>query len=662
MVSHHLGRRLSRVTFALCLCISPTCVAQDNTPIWQCLPEETFAALRIPNGTEVLDALRATKFGKVMFTDERKQAIVEACETHGGDQWAEYLDVLEQYDLATEDFFRLLSGETGYAVALTKDANDESMFLGLGWMQPGEELAAKFFEIIGKAIDEQDTETPITRFDLDLAGQSVMQLHFPESRTEYLDEFQLPEDYEEMTDDEQREAYQDAREAFQESLVETNVNVTVLLCQLGDRLLVAHQFAASAEDEIEDIDQRLSTLFARVIAAHSSGGSDGFAPRLASDPSVARAMSGEGLPVMELLADVRPIFQAARSEVDDPDQFEKWFRLFGLEELGPFALRQTADGPNWQTLVAMSLPAPRAGLMQLFDQQMHQIDAPQWVPASAVRYFQFSFDLGQAYETIKAEVMREFAEETAGGFQMAELQVKNFAQVELPELLSSLGNRHTIMTFGVQSIDLGVTDEDDVDEDLDTSVLDRMAVVWQLTDEVVWSKLLKVIAPFAGMAPGTEAAEEQGFSGYRMKGAQMEGGLFLGKGYLVLGIGEGVIETTLSALNNPPSGSNALRGSDLFATAGDLISLQPAMLGEVTDNDRYLRMVFRQLKEQFDQMERMFSGFDDENEDGMFVFDLMRAILPADDELDGLMGVSVSRMEVTDDGVFMDAVQEMPLP
>ncbi len=662
MGSHHLVRCLSRATFALCLCISSVCIAQDNTPIWQCLPEETVGALRIPNGTEVLDALRATKFGKVMFTEERKQALVEVWETHGDEEWAEYLEVLEQYELSTEDFFRLLAGETGYAVALTKDSNDEALFLGLGWLQPGEGLAAKFFEIIGKAIDEQDTETPITRFDLDLADQSVMQLHFPETRSEYLDEFELPDDYEEMTDEEQREAYEDARQAYQDSVVETSVNLTVLLCQLGDRLLVAHQFGASAEDEIEEVDQRLSTLFARVIEAHNSGGSDGFAPRLSSDPSVARAMSGEGLPVMELLADFRPIIQAARAEVEDQDQFDKWFRLFGLDGMGPLALRQTADGPNWRTLIAMSLPAPRAGLMQLFDQQMHEIDAPQWVPASAVSYFQLSFDLGQAYETIKAEVLREFSEETAAGFQMAELQVKNFAQVELSELLSSLGDRHTIMTFGMQAVDLEVSDDEDDDFDMGPSVLDRTAFVWQLTDEQVWSKLLKVLAPFAGMAPGTEAVEEQGFSGYRMKNGQMEGGLFVGKGYLVLGIGEGVIETTLSALNNPPSGSNALRGSELFAAAGDLITLQPAMLGEITDNDRYLRMVFRQLKDQFNQMETMLSGFGDEDEEGMFIFDLMRAMLPADEELDGLMGASVSRAEVDDDGVFMDAVQVMPLP
>lgn len=647
-------------SIAAVLVLAPRCVAQDETSTWQCLPEETVAALRIPNGQAVLDALRETKFGAVMFTEKRKAAMLEVCEKHAQEDWEEFEAVLQQYDVSVEEIVGLLAGETGYAVAMAKDSNEEAIFFGLGWLQPGEELAEKCFKIIGEVIEQQDVEQPIARVDLELAGNAVMQLRMPSVDVEYTSEFDLPDNYDDLTEEEQTEAWERADQQHEASAVKTITYRTLLLCQLGGRLLIGHQFVAPNEDETEDADERLSSIFARLLTAHSDGGADGFATRLSSDESVARTMSADGVPVFELLVDFQPLIQAGREKAEDQVDVDRWIRLFGIEELGPFAVRQTAAGANWRTLVSLTLPAPRAGLMKLLDQEMLEVDPPQWVPASAVRYFQFGFDLGQAYETIKEEVTREFPDQTASGFTMAETQVQNFAQTSLPELLSSLGNQHTVMSFGVQAIDL----ESAVDDgDLDSNMTDRMAVVWQVTDEAVWSRLLKTIAPFAGMAPGTEATEEQGFTGYRMKSEQIEGGLFLGKGYLVLGVGEGVVETTLSALNNPPSGSNALRGSDLFSRAGDLVALDPSMFVEITDNERYLRMVMSQLNQQFDQLETMLSAFDEDGDDeGVWFFDLMRAMMPSDEELPGLMGVSVGRTEVNDDGIVGESSQEMPAP
>lgn len=651
-------RRVGCIALVLCLPPFSKTFAQDETSIWQSLPEETVVAMRIPNGQAVLDEIRETKFGAVMFSEKRKAALLKVLEKHGEGDWAEYLRVLKQYDLTTEELFTLFAGETGYAIANTKDDNDEPLFLGIGWVQPGDELAGKFYEIIGKALEEQDEENAVTRVDVELADQEVMQLRFPQVDTEYSEDFELPDDYRDLPEEEQVEAYELATEQFEASGIEMIVYRTALLSRVGDRLLIAHQIVAPSEDEADLADERLSTLFANVLTAHASGGSDGFGPRLSSDPSVARTLSAEGLPVFDLLADVQTLVQIGRGEADDPEDADKFIRLFGIEELGAFAVRQTMDGVSWNTLVSLAVPAPRTGLMRLLDQEMLEIDPPQWVPASAVRYYQLSFNLGEAYETIKEEVTRVFPEQTARGFMMVETQVQNFAQVALPELLASLGNNHTIMTFGIQSIDL----EEASDDDLDNNLTDRTAIVWQLTDEQLWSKLFKVIAPFAGMAPGTEAVEEQGFSGYRMKSGQIEGGLFLGKGYLVLGIGDGVVETTLSALNNPPSGSNALRGSDLYSDARDLLDLEPAMLFELTDNDRYMRMVFDKLSQQFDQLEGMMGAMvdEDDDEEGMFIFDLMRALMPKGDELQGMMGVSVSRTEVNEDGVFLQSVQEAP--
>lgn len=661
-------RFVSQVAWPICIAclfVAPRVLAQQSAETWQCLPEETVVAVRIPNGKAVLDAIRETKFGKVMLTEKRKQNLIAVLEKHGDDKWSEFLAVLEEYDLTSDEIISLLAGETGYAVLLTEDGEEVPQVLGLGWMQPGEELAAKFFQVIARVIDEQDIneqedQRPIERVDLELAGHKVMQLRFAELETEYTDDFDLPDDYEDLSDAEKREVYEQAEEKYEASAVQTITYRTLLFCQHADRLLVGHRIYAMDEDASEAADELLSAVFARWLGDHASGGSDGFVARLESGPGVSRAWSREGVPIVELLGDFQPLiefFRAAQTETEQA-QVKKWIRLLGVDELGALAFRQTVDGPDWHTQVSLGLPAPRSGLMRLLDQPLLAIDPPQWVPASAVRYFQFSFDLGAAYNTVKEEVTREFPERANAGFAMAEAQVQNFAQTSLPELLSSLGQRHTSMSFGKA---LPVDDIDNLDNA--QNMADRMAVVWQVTDEQLWSRLLKVIAPFAGMAPGSEAAEEQGFSGYRMKNDSVEGGLFLGKGYLVLGVGTGVVETVLSSLNNPPSGSNAFASSDVFATASDLLDLDPAMFAEITDNERYVQMVFSNMRQQLDQIENMFDAANNGDEsEASVMFDFLRIVMPTDDELPGLMGVKVSRWEINNDGFFAKSVQEMPLP
>lgn len=655
-----LLRLCARIMIAVCATL-PTSIHAQQVSTWDCLPDEVVGAIRVPDGMAVFDAMKATKFGQVMFTEQRKAALIEVCEKHSSEGWTKFKEKLDEYDLTVEDLIGLFAGETGYAVTISQTDEQGSAGMGLAWMQPGEELAAKFYEFLGKAIEDQDSEQPVTRVDLQLADQNVMQLRFPSSHTEYTEEFEWPEGYSDLTEEQQGEAWQQANEKHQESAVTSVKHRTALVCQLEDRLLIAHHLRANDEDEIEGADEQLSSLMANLLSAHTSGGVDGFAVRMAADPSVERTFSADGQPVIELLIDLQGILAIVREEVEDEEQADKWFRLFALDTLGPLAMRSTAESSSWRTNFALSLPAPRQGLMRLWDQELLEIDPPQWVPADTMRYFQFSFDLGQAYETIKEEVTREFPESSAAGFQMAETQVQNFAQVSLPELLKSLGNRHTILSLGVDVVDF---QEDDL-EDSDQGVTDRMALVWQLEDEQVWAKLLKVIAPFAGLAGGAEPVEEQGFTGYRMKNEQGEGGLFLGKGYLVLGSGEGVVETTLSALNNPPSGSNALRGSQTYANAGELLDLSPAMIVEITDNERYLRSVLENVNQQFDQLEAMMNAMLDEEDkadDGVFFFALMRALMPKGEELQNLLGVTVGRTEINEDGLFFESVQEMPLP
>ncbi len=655
------------LAFYVCFVLSASwSAAQADTSAvssWDSLPEETVVAARIPDGQAFADALRGTKFGAVMFSEQRKTAVAKVLESDDSGEWSEFQQQLKEYGLTSDDLLGLFAGESGYAVVRLEA--EEPLLVGLGWLEPGEELALKFYEVIAKAIDEQDDEQPTTRIDITLANTPVMQLQVPSISVKYDDEYELSDDYHELSEEEQEAALEIAKQKWAESGVETVKHQTVLIGHLGGRLLVAHSYKSEDEESAAATAEQLNALFGRWLAAHATG-SEGFAPRLTNAAGAARVMALEGLPVFELLGDVSPLVKLLRASAPSEEKAEQVVRIFGLDGLGPFAMRSTVEGTEWRTQMSIAVPAPRQGLMQLLDLEPLPIDPPQWVPANAVRYYQLSFDLGKAYEIIKEVTLREFPNQATGGFTMVEMQVQNFAKASLAEVLSSLGNRHTIMSFGLESNtnEAGKTaTDDDNDEDVSSNG-ERMAVVWQLEDEELWARLLKAMTPFAGMAPGTEFVEEQGFNGWRMKQGVFEGGLFLGKGYLVLGYGSGVLESVLSSLNYPPTGVDALRGSAVFARASTLLDLEPAMAVEITDGGRYMAMALDVFKKQLGQAEKLSDRLngDEDHEDSGFklLLTLARAAMPSQDETEGMMGVIVSRWEVNDDGVFGDSAQEMP--
>ena len=72
--------RSAIVLTALTLCLGSTFVGagQQIPSSWDCLPEDTMLAVRIPNGQAFLQALRQnTKFGAVGLSEERLGRVTE---------------------------------------------------------------------------------------------------------------------------------------------------------------------------------------------------------------------------------------------------------------------------------------------------------------------------------------------------------------------------------------------------------------------------------------------------------------------------------------------------------------------------------------------------------------------------------------------------------
>jgi hypothetical protein len=651
------SRKLIAFSLFLTLAAPGSTFAQDSAgeiSTWQCLPEETAFAVRIPNGKAIADAcVENTKLGAVMFSEKRRALVAEALRKSNSEEWAQFQKKLSDYGLTTDELLQFFAGESGYAVVVTKGSEGEPLALGLSWLEPGEELAERAYGILARAIEEQeDAERAIGREDLELADRPVMQLMLPHVSTEHEGDPEPPEGYDEMSEEEQEAAWDEAYKEWEASEVKKTSYNAVLVSTVGSRILLAHGYRKHETQDDHPDAEPLAEIFTRLLADHASG-AGGFVSKYADDAGIARLAGLEGIGVLELQGDVAALMPLARATAGENEISEKVIRILGADSLGPFAMRSTLADTEWRSQFSLAVSQPRQGLLQWLDQAPLDAEPPAWVPANAITFAQFSFDLGKAYAVLKEEIMREFPEQAGQYFGMAEMQVVGFAGSSLGDVLSSLGTRHVVLNFEAPRESTGVMDEQP----------ESTAVVWQVTDEQLWTKLMKSIAPMVTSMPGGEFTDEQGYNGIRVKSDPIEGGLFLGNGNLVMAYGPQVLETTLSALNNPPQGSGAFRGGEIYQQAIKLLEPAPSLGYKIVDGNRY-GAIFRSWVMEMVKSEEEFSD-EDESEgassDTSWV-KLVGELMPTEAEMQDLLGVIVNRWEVNDHGVFGESAQETPAP
>ncbi len=633
--------------------------AQQPT-VWQSLPEETAVAVRIADGKAFADAFREnTKLGTVMFSERRISAIAKAMEEAESEDWLKIQKEMSELGFTVDDLWQLLVGETGYALVIVDDENHIPRPLGLAWCEPGAELAGRTFEILGKVVERQeDQEHPATRIDLELADRPVMQLMVPEFEWKYDEDYDLPENYSELSEEDQQVQWEQAYEKWRNSAKLKATYAMVLVSAVDNRLLVAHTYHNSPTADEHPDAELLADVFARLIGSLSEG-EGGFLQQLADDSGTAEVLNLDGIGMFEALGNPTPLLRLAQVSSKDNEKFEKLMRISGAHGLGPFAWKATLQGFQLHSRYSLATAQPRQGLMKWLDQKPISVDPPDWVPATVLEYSQISFDLREAYLTLKEILLLEFPDRAGQWIAMAEAQVVGFAKCSLEDLLGSVGTRHIILKF---------EPEWDPEIDADWEQPERNAMVWQLEDEQVWSQLFQSLVPFVSSMPGGKFTEEQGFRGFRFKTGPVEGGLFLGKGTLVLGYGAQVVEKVLSSLNNPALNASGFRGGSVYQQANELLPHEPCWATRVADGNRYAKVLRNWGDQRLDQMLDT-SAHDDEEETEeeeastkSQPWELLRALLPSEEESQGLMGVSVDRLEVRPQGLFYESVQEFPAP
>lgn len=672
-------RLLALLLFA---CLLKPAAAADLAPSWTLVPESTVLIARA-SPAKFLEALRRqTKFGAVVLSEDRVARGLELFKSENSAKWEAMVKDLGEVGLKPEELAGLLAGDTGFALAVEPRGERAPLMVGLTWLEPGEELAERTIKAVQAMLEKlaDDPHAP-QRVDLDLAGREVMHLTIPVMRPENLD----AEDFapEEDDDDEtpSPESLQKRREALIEKLKNRKTieadRVHVFVARVEGRLLVANTFGqASAEVLAQDEEERgkldwdkltgveeATGVFARFLEAHAGQGA-GHAAELLNVPGLAAALP-EGVPLFEIIGDPRPLVKLLTGA---QKELEETLKTLGLDAVGPLAIRTALDGTVFRGGVFLSAPEPRGGVLSLLDQTPLTPAPPAWVPASALDFQQFSFDLGVAFAKIKELAISMGGDQARQGFVRIETPVQTFLQTDLVTLLSSLGHEHSVVSFVPKTDAAAATDEDEPA----AAVSQRAGVVWQVKDEQLWQRVMQTIGQFAPAAGGAvQAAEEQGFNGYRIQQGPAPLGLFLGRGYLVLGIGEEVTESLLSVLRNPPQGKASMAASGLVERAAALLPPAPCLTYQLGDGGLSVKTTKRAIEQLIDlpleqraRLARLPGSAIDPGDTAAAtaLAAKLKALVPSDDELEGVLGVSVGQTMVNEHGLSGQSAVELPAP
>lgn len=658
--------RAGRLASVVLLLTATSAFAVDLRPSWECLPEETAVLLRMPQPAEFLEAIRdRTKFGALAMSEPRLQGfwklLLDKFRSDGAAGELEDLDeALGRYDLRQEDLPAAFRGDVGAGfVVRRRDAGLPPLVMMLMWLEPGEETAARMVTAAQRKLEEDiaEDETGTTkRVDLEMAGHEVLWMVEPVMGIDPtgldLGDVKINEDDEEAIEKRLAELQARVRNA---KLVKTG-HTYGFLARLGGRLAVgqtlpatpsAAQRAAEERDfDVEGGAEDAKETFERFLAAHTDTGRSPLAEVLET-PGMAGALP-QGLSLLDVVIDPRVVMKAF-----DDEPTKAGLAMIGAESLGPIAWRQTLDEGRYRSGIFASLPAPRTSLMRILDQECDASEVPSFVNREAIDFTQISLDLGKAYETVKEyAVSQRDGEQAANMFAAVEMQAQGWLGVELPRLLTSLGSRHWIVSYPPRVAEAFAEARRARGQNggqQARQIADRVAVIWRITDDAPFGKILQRLA---GMAGG-DLQEEQGFRGVRIPDGPA---VFLGQDHLVVGIGADSLEKTLTAIRNPPAGESSLRESDVPRRAADLLPLEPARMFGVSDSSRaggtlgMLRdMVLSLVPEDVEEPYRdLLAG--------------VQKILPSDEEMEGMFGVGATTLRADDNGVSLQTAWEMPSP
>jgi len=610
--------------------------------------------VRLPEPARFLEAVKTrTKFGSVALVPKRIEGLwrlVAGAEAGAGEWSLEDLDEsLAKYGLESGDLATACGGDLGAGFVIRRRDGLPPLPMLLGWLEPGEELAGKLMAAIRRRLEEEaDRDGPAPRrIDLELAGHEVLAVVEPIMGLD-LDGIELEDPPSELDEAEIQARIERLRAAKPVQTGERHA----LVCVIGGRMLFGITLPGAGVQEAAEIEamgggEEARRTFATYLEAHAGDGEPALAAVLREPALMAAAPAG--VPLVEMVAVPQVLVAAARNV--DPATVRGWLTAVGLEDVGGIVWRQTFDEGRWRSVLAATLPAPRHGLLEILDQRCDAAEVPAFVTREVADFTQISLDLGAAFGVVRRILLAQpDAEQVANMLAVADVQAQTWLGSDVATLLSGLGSRHWLLSFPPQMAEaIARARAAERNGEQATALADRFALVWQIADEQPYLKLLCRLAPLAG----SELEQEQGFRGVRIPGAAAA---YVGRGHLVLAVGEGTLEKVLASIRTPPTGAASLRESGVPGRVGDILPPRPARLFGVSDSTR-TGGTLGMLRDMAAALEP-----DDMGDDSKAWLAAVKALLPGAAEMEGMFGVGGTLLRMTDDGMVYETVWEMPPP
>jgi len=641
--------------------------AEGPRPSWACLPADTSLLVRIPDAAAFTAAVRgSTRFGAVALAAERLEKVwplvVQFSEwssagVEGAQSLAAWQESLAKYGLTMADFTAAFQADLGAGLVVRRREGLPPLVMVLAWAEPGEEaskrLLAAVKQRLGEIADAGD-QPAAKRIDLEMAGHEVVSAVVPVMGIDMsqVDLEGLPgEDAEGDGPDPARQAA--IRERLKAARPVQTGESHLFHALLGGRFLYASTLSGgrggpAADPEAVGGGEEARKIFASFLAAHAGDGESPIA-RVLEEPALAAALPA-GLPLVEAVFVPRGLVAAVAAGGAETDA--QLARL-GLDDVGGVAWRQTLDDGRWRSTIAATLPAPRHGLLAMLDQRCDGCDVPVFVTREVVDFAQISLDLGKAFSGVREVLLADgTSEQLTNMFAVADVQSTTWLGADVATVLSGLGSRHWFLSFPPR-IGPAVAEAREAvaagNTRVDLPMTDNLAAVWEVADEAPILKLLGRFAP----AAGGQLQEEQGFRGLRLPGGAA---VYVGRGHLVLAVGEGTLDKVLAAIRNPPGGDVSWRESEAIRRVRALVDMPPARMFGISDSSQTggglgsLREFLASLQP------------DDVPADARDLLAAGQKLLPTADEMRGMFGVGGTVMRMTDDGLVLESVWEMPSP
>ena len=643
-MSYPLSRGRLGLPLIAVMVLATCSFADDRQSPYNLLSSDIVAAVRVSIADTIKQMRGHTAIGKSLFDREHLDKVIAELDEENPKDWKRFKRNLERSDLTIDDVIGFLDSEFGVALSIHAiEGSDEQQAVIYAWLRPtNPDLAAKLHNSLMKDL-ERRTKTQAKRRENEKPARTITR--------ETVDVNGIEATY--ITQDTARIPDGDDDVALTSHIVVAPVEGTWLAVMTphSDKLGIEGRREVEAHNEaIANLTKR---SFGEYLAAVQSGDVQGesFMSRMAAVGGFEQAMP-EGQSLFEFAVDTPALMKLA-SETKIPDEGKQVMDALGIDQVGPFIYRIAMRENLIRAGVLLSAPSPRSGLMALFDQPAIDPVIPEWVSADVVDYSHVSLDLGKLYNLIRTVAIQIGGDQVLNGFKAADIQTKGMLQTDVHGVLQSFGSGHRFLTFAPKYD--GFQDADKPTDEEIGMMMNRLAIVWELQNEDVWKRAIQTVGMFAGQAQGQlQFTNEQGFTGWRSANPALDGGVFMGHGYLVFAVGSEVSQVVLAALKNGLEPDARFSHVVDFDHINELIDLEPGVALQVTDLGRYLGELAAYVNAMMDMAKEDL----DEDSNEYRQYKLFRDLLPTKEQLTEGLGAAVGHGVVTDEGVIGRSVVE----